>query len=197
MARPSKPFFRKQTKSWYCSIDGRQIPLGKNREVAHKKFHALMADRTLLSAELSTLYELSQAYLDWCEKHLKPGTYKLHLRYLKSFIGAVGKQLRPSQLKVHHVTKWHEGLGVGSTTQNDAVKTVQRMLNWSVEQDSLSVNPIRGMKRPKRPRRDIFYTSQQWQEIRNHARGPLLDFLYMTGCRPIEACVWVGSMPKS
>lgn len=120
--------------------------------------------------------------MDWCEKNRKPGTYKLHLRYLKSFIRAVGKQLRPSQLKVHHVTKWHEGLGVEST-QNDAVKNVQRMLTWSVEQDYLSVNPVRGMKRPKRQWRDIFYTSQQWQENRSHARGPLIDLLDCDICR--------------
>ena len=50
MARPSKPFFRKQTKSWYCSINGRQISLGKDREAAHKKFRAVMADQSLLSA---------------------------------------------------------------------------------------------------------------------------------------------------
>ena len=190
MARPSKPFFRKQTKSWYCSISGRQISLGKDRDAAHKKFHALMADQSLLSAEITTLYELSQAYLDWCEKNRKKSTYDLHLRYLKSFIGAIGKQMRPAQLKVHHVTKWHESLGVGSTTQNDAVKIVQRLLNWSVEQDYISVNPVRGMKRPKRMRRDIFYTHDQWKQIMSHANGPLvdlLDFLYMTGCRPQEA----------
>ena len=102
MARPSKPFFRKQTKSWYCSINGRQISLGKDRDAAHKKFHALMADQSLLSAEITTLYELSQTYLDWCEMNRKKSTYDLHLRYLKSFIEAIGKQMRPAQLKVHH-----------------------------------------------------------------------------------------------
>ena len=49
MARPSKPFFRKQTKSWYCSINGRQISLGKDREAAHKKFHTLMAAASSLA----------------------------------------------------------------------------------------------------------------------------------------------------
>ena len=64
------------------------------------------------------------------------------------------------------------------------------MLNWSVEQDYISVNPVRGMKRPKRQRRDVFYTHDQWKQIRSFARGSLvdlLDFLYMTGCRPKEA----------
>ena len=58
MARPSKPFFRKQTKSWYCSINGHQISLGKDHDAAHKQFHALMENQFPLSAEITTLYEL-------------------------------------------------------------------------------------------------------------------------------------------
>jgi len=190
MPRPPKPFFRKQTASWYCSVAGRQISLGKNRDAAHQKFHELMASREQLSGEFTTLYQISQAYLDWVERNRKPGTYRLHLFYLESFIGSVGKRLRPSQLKRHHVTKWYEELDVSTTTQSDAVGVVQRMLNWSVEEDHLDRNPIAGMRKPKRKRRDVFYTPEQWQKIKEHALPPLddfLDFLYMTGCRPIEA----------
>jgi len=190
MPRQPKPYFRKQTKSWYCSISGRQIPLGKDRKIAFEKFHELMTDKSQVRSDLSTLYELSQVYLDWCEANRKPATYKHHKYYLKLFIGSVGKRLRPSQLRVHHVTKWHEGLGVGTTSQNDAVTIVQRMLNWGVEQEYLNRNPIRGMKKPKRKRRDVFYTPEQWAKIRENAKEPFtsfLDFLFLTGCRPLEA----------
>lgn len=190
MPRHSKPFYRRQTKSWYCSIQGRQIPLGKSREIAFEKFHELMANREQIKSDRATLYDISQAYLDWCEANRKPSTYDKHRHYLKSFIASVGKRMRPSQLRVHHVTKWHEGLGIGSTAQSDAVGAVQRMLNWAVEQEYLHRNPIAGMKKPKRKRRDIYYTTQQWKKICEHANGPLidlLDFLYVTGCRPLEA----------
>ncbi len=190
MPRPPKPYFRKQTRSWYCSISGRQVSLGKDREVAFEKFHELMTDKAQVRGDLSTLYELSQVYLDWCEANRKRNTYTHHRYYLKLFIDHVGKRLRPSQLRVHHVTQWHEGLDVGTTTQNDAVSIVQRMLNWSVEQEYLPRNPIQGMKKPKRKRRDVFYTPQQWAKIREHAREPFtnfLDFLFLTGCRPLEA----------
>lgn len=190
MPRQPKPFFRKQTKSWYCSIAGRQISLGKNREAAFEKFHELMSDREQIKSELTTLYEISQVYLDWCEANRKPATYSRHRYYLKSFIDSVGKRLRPSQLRVHLVRKWHEGLGIGSTAQNDAVGIVQRMLNWAVEQEYLHRIPVAGMKKPRRKRRDVFYTADQWQKIRENTTGPLidlLDFLYLTGCRPLEA----------
>lgn len=190
MPRQPKPYLRKQTGSWYCSIDGRQIPLGKDRESAFLRFHELMSDCTQVRAEQFTLYELSQVYLDWCQANRKSGTYTNQKRYLKQFIGSVGKRLRPSHLKVHHVTKWHEGLNCNSTSQNDAVSTVQRMLNWAVEQEYLQRNPIKGMKKTKRKRRDIFYTSEQWKKIREYAKQPFadfLDFLFLTGCRPLEA----------
>lgn len=190
MSRQAKPYFRKFTKSWYCSIGGKQVSLGKDRKAAFEKFHALMADTSQVREEATTLYELSQVYLDWCEENRTKSTYSKHKYYLELFIGSVGKRMRPAQLKVHHVTKWHEGLGVGSTTQNDAVAVVQRMLNWSVEQEYLSRNPVKGIRKPKRKRRDVFYSPEQWKQIKTHAQEPLtglLDFLFLTGCRPLEA----------
>ncbi len=190
MPRQPKPYYRKQTKSWYCSVAGRQISLGKDRTRAFEKFHELMADRTQVKNELTTLYDLSQVYLDWCQANRKPATYKQHLWILRLFIEHVGKRMRPSQLKVHHVVKWYEGMNGGSTTKNDAVSIAQRMLNWAVEQEYINRNPIKGMKKPKRKRRDIFYTPEQWEEIRSHTEQPFtdfLDFLFLTGCRPIEA----------
>ena len=190
MPRQPKPYLRKQTKSWYCSIGGRQISLGKDRDAAFEKFYELMGDREQVRNDISTLYELSQVYLDWCQENRKPGTYENHRRYLKRFILAVGKRLRPHQLKKHQITKWLEGMTCGSTSKNDAVSVVQRMLNWAVEQDYLSRNPIKGLKKPRRERRDVFYTEDQWKRIRKQAQQPfldLLDFLHLTGCRPVEA----------
>ncbi|WP_425395047.1 tyrosine-type recombinase/integrase [Aeoliella sp.] len=190
MPRQPKPYLRKQTNSWYCSIGGRQISLGKNREAAFEKFHALMADRDEIKCESTTLYALSQVYLDWCQAHRKPGTYNLHRHYLKLFIEYIGRTRRPSKLKTGNVTAWLDGMEMTSTAKNGALAVVQRMLNWAVEQEYLNRNPIKGMKRPKSKRRDIIYTDAQWEKIKQHADEPLaqlLDFLCLTGCRPLEA----------
>ncbi|TWT39525.1 hypothetical protein [Blastopirellula retiformator] len=58
------PSSANRPKSWYCSFAGRQISLGKDREAAHTKFHELMADQQQVKSDLTTLYELSKAYLD-------------------------------------------------------------------------------------------------------------------------------------
>ena len=38
-----KPFYRKSRDTWYVQIDGRQINLGKDRETAFQRYHAIMA----------------------------------------------------------------------------------------------------------------------------------------------------------
>ncbi|QDV81395.1 tyrosine-type recombinase/integrase [Stieleria magnilauensis] len=191
MPRQSKPFLRKQTQSWYCSIGGKQISLGKDRESAFAKFHELMSDRESITSELVTLYDLSQSYLDWCKANRKSTTYDKHRLYLRSFIDHVGKQLKTARLKQHHITKWKDSNPNWSdNSANDAISIVQRMINWAVDEGYLHRTPIPKVKKPRRRRRDVVYTDAQWKEITIHARGPVLDllnFLYLTGCRPIEA----------
>lgn len=190
MPRSPKPFFRKQTKSWYFSTGGQQVNLGKDRVVAFAKFHQMMTDPSTIASDASTLYELSQTFLDWVQTNRKSGTYESSKHHLQSFIEHIGRQLKVGALKKFHLTKWVEKPSWNSTTRNAAMGAVQRMLNWSVEEGYLIRNPIAGMKKPKRKRRDVFYTADQWAEIKRHARAPFdnfLDFLYITGCRPKEA----------
>ena len=191
MPRQPKPFLRKQTQSWYCSINGKQISLGQDQESAFQKFHELMARRESLGGSFSSLYELSQAYLDWCENNRAPRTYDNHFRILKSFVGQVGKRLKIAQLRQHHLTKWLDRQpSWGDTAKNDAIATVQRMLNWAIEEGYLSASPIPKVKKPRRRRREVHYTEDQFDQIIELANGPLVDylnFLWWTGCRPKEA----------
>lgn len=190
MARQPKPYYRRAQKRWVCTIDGKRITLGENKKQAFEKYHALMLDRQSVRAELCTLNQLAQAYLDWVEQNRKQPTYDKHRHYLKSCIEALGKTMKPGSLKPHHLTTWTNKGSWNCTTRNDAITIVQRMLNWSVDQGYLAVSPIPKIKKPKAKRREIVYTPEQWKQIRSHATGPLiplLDFMWGTGCRPKEA----------
>ena len=190
MPRQSKPFFREQTQSWYCSINGKQFALGKNKSEAFEKFYELMGQKAELQSATSTVYDLTQSYLDWCQKNRSQGTYDNRLKYLKSLIDSVGKRLRVGGLRKHHLTKWLEGKRWGSTTQNDAVSIIKRAYNWALEEGYIAYSPIAKVRKATRKRRDIFYSPEQWEQIRQHAKGPIvdvLDFLWSTGCRPQEA----------
>lgn len=153
------------------------------------KYHQLMVKPKTIASELSSIYQLSQVYLDWVLAHRKKGTYENQKRYLKSFVDSIGRSLKIASLRKHHVLSWAEKVGT-STSQNDAISVVQRMFNWAVDQEYIADSPIPRIKKPRRKRREIVYTPDQWKQIKQHARGPLvplLDFLWATGCRPKEA----------
>lgn len=189
MPRQPKPYFRKAQKRWVCTINGNRVTLGKTKDEAMAKYHQLMLKPQTVSSELSTIYDLSQVYLDWVEKHRKKSTYDNHKRYLKTFIESIGKSMKIAALRKHHVLSWSENKGT-TTSQNDAISAIQRMFNWAVEQEYISESPVPVIKKPKRKRREIVYTPEQWKLIKAEAIGPLvplLDFLWSTGCRPKEA----------
>ncbi|SMP73886.1 hypothetical protein SAMN06265222_11737 [Neorhodopirellula lusitana] len=130
----SQTFFRKQTQSWYCTIGGKQISLGKTKEAAETRFHKLMGNRDAVRSEVKTLYAMFEQYLTWVEDNRKQGTYDNNLHYLKSFIASVGKRSEVGQVKKHYLTRrttqypdWSD------TATNDAISVVQRMLNWAVQ----------------------------------------------------------------
>ncbi len=94
------------------------------------------------------------------------------------------------QVRKLHLTKWFEDKTWSSTTKNDAMGVVKRAFNWATEEGYFTYNPISQVRNPPAKRRDIFYTAEQWKQVRNAARGPIvdfLDFLWSTGCRPQEA----------
>lgn len=188
MPRDPKPYYRQVQNRWVCTIDGKRLTLGSDKKAAFEKFHKLMLNRKAVASELRTVYQLSQSYLDWCEENRSVGTYENHKRYLKSFIGSIGKTLKISNLRKHHVLNWSKDKG-GTTSQNDAIAIVQRMFNWAVELEYLDSSPIPKVTKPKRKRREIVYTPDQWTAIKTHANPSLtalIDFLWTTGCRPKE-----------
>lgn len=184
------PYYRQAQNRWVCTIDGNRVTLGENKEEAFDKYHALMLDKRSVRAELTTIYALTQSYLDWVECNRKDVTYKKQKHYLESFIGSIGMSMKASTLKPHHLTKWTNKDTWSSTSRNDAITIVQTMFNWSVDQGYLSATPIPRIRKPKAKRREIVYTPDQWKRIKSHAIGPLipfLDFIWGTGCRPKEA----------
>jgi hypothetical protein len=132
MPRKPKPYYRKQAKAWYFSTQGKRYSLGKDKQAAFQKFHEIMADKDLLKGQVTTLYELAQSYLDWCQINRSEGTYENYKRFLKSFIDHVGKQLKIGSLKNHHLNRWIDSQpSWNSTSKNDAISRVLTTLNVS------------------------------------------------------------------
>ena len=191
--RQPKPFFRKQTKSWYVQIGKRQINLGSNKEEAWAKYHEMMTSDIDLNYYQSTVAQLLDIYLDWCQKRRSKGTYDNNLRYCKSLIGCVGKRLKVRQLKPRHISEWmdlHQQWSPSS--KNDAISIIQRAFNWAVKQGHIDRTPIPYIEdKPARTRREVFYTPDQFKQILDSVTDDifrnLMEFMWETGCRPAEA----------
>lgn len=92
-----------------------------------------MAKRESRGGAFTSICELSQAYLDWCGKNRKARTCDNHLRYLKSFVGHVGKRLKIAQLRQHHLPKWLEERPIirVSSSIDAAFNEVTGATNWA------------------------------------------------------------------
>jgi len=193
--RQPKPFFRQFTQSWYVEIRGKQINLGRDKKQAWAKYQQLMAARDELDAHTTTVITLFETYLEWAQANRSPATYDAAARYLSSFAKTIPRSLVVARLEPHHITAWMSDCETwGSTTRNDAISHVQRAFHWAVNQRILARLPLPKLEdKPRRQRREVVYTPEEFAEIL--ATIPdvefrdLLEFLWETGCRPIEARV--------
>ena len=191
--RQPKPFFRNFTNSWYVQLRGKQINLGRDKEQAWARYRELMASPEELDAHLTTVRELFDRYLGWVQKNRSPATYAAARRYLSSFARTLPKSLVVAKLEPAHVTGWMGDQGSwGDTTRNDAISHVQRTFHWAVNQRLLTRLPLpKLVDKPPRRRREVVYTPGEFQTILGAVPDrefrELLEFLWETGCRPIEA----------
>ena len=188
-----KPFFCKFTKSWYVQIGKQQINLGRDKKVAFEKYHQLMSNQGSQLPSISGVAELLDEHLEWLLRHRSKGTYEKARDYLSDFATFVGRRQRIADLKPLQVIRWYESKSDwNETTAWDAVSTVQRAFNWAVKRGLIPQSPVARLEgKPQRKRREVVLTPQSWTELRSKVTdaefGDLLDFLWLTGCRPLEA----------
>ena len=191
--RQPKPFFRKQTRSWYVQVGKRQINLGRHEEEAWAKYHELMASKVDLTSATATVAQLLDTYLEWCSKRRSKGTFENSKLYCRSFIRSVGKRIRIKQLKPKHISEWIDQHPKWTdNSKNDAISIVQRAFNWAVKQGYIHQSPIAAVEdKPRKRRREVVFSPAEFKEILGHVRDQVfkdfLEFLWETGCRPFEA----------
>jgi integrase len=191
--RQPKPFFRRFTKTWYVTIGGKQISLGSDEQQAFEQYHEIMAGRGRSQTVFPSVAHLFDAYLTWLQKNRSQGTYAKALHDLTLFAKHLGSGFAISKLVPIHVTQWlelHDGWS--PSTGNDAVSIIQRAFTWAVNRGHVAHSPISAVEgKPSRARREIVFTDDQWTELRSNGAdqefGDLLDFMWDTGCRPLEA----------
>ena len=76
MARKPKPWYRKDRRSWYVTIDGKRHDLGPAKKAAQEKYHQLMSQPRKRAVRAESVVAIVDAILDWCHNHRARDTYE-------------------------------------------------------------------------------------------------------------------------
>jgi hypothetical protein len=115
--------------------------LGPDRDAAFGKWHELTSQPAQqfpppAPASLERLVLLIvDEFLDWCQKHRSPDTYRWYKDRLNDFCRAIPAELSIDQLKPHHVQKWVDGREhLASGSRRNLIAAVKRSMKWAEEQ---------------------------------------------------------------
>lgn len=157
-----KPYYRKDRKAWYVkSSDGRtQTFLHEEEDKAYEIWQEMRTAQHP-EAATATFAVIAANFLSSAKKSLdseKPmlsaKTYRSYQDYLVGACEEFGA-VRVRSLRKYHVIKWLDDNPTwGTWARRGAAASVQRAINWAVDQGYLSVNPVAKLGLPKGGRRE-------------------------------------------
>ena len=197
MARFRKPFFRPARGLWYVWHDGKQVKLGPGKDAAITAWHELQAKPTIPLVTPAQAHKLVvvivDEFLDWCEKHRAPDTYRWYKDRLNSFCKTIDSGLTTDQLKPHHVQKWVDNYGpvLASGSRRNLIASVKRAMHWAEEQGYIERSPLAHLKKPGCGRKEQVVSPEQYHALlaryMDQEFKDLLTITWETGCRPQES----------
>lgn len=190
MARPNKIWYRKDRKTYYVTIDGNLHNLGKDKHIAQKAFHDLMASEVKPMSRI-TVAELLDRFLTWTSENRAPRTLDWYKAHLQHFLDSLKNQnMLAENVKPFHVNEWVSGKDWSVSYRRGAMVAVQRAFKWAVQQGYLPISPVIHLEKPDAERRDNCPTKEDYELILSKIKGQdfkdVLTFAWLTGCRPKE-----------
>lgn len=194
MPRPNTPWFRKSKNTWYVTLNGRLVSLGVagrgNRKQAMQVFARLLTKQTgpVVSADprptpTRTVGQVMDSFLAHTAARHKPHTVRTYRRFLEPFAAEFGTRdaaaVRPAEVEAFaNVSTW------GNTTRHGCLTAIATAFRHAGLALKLAVPPkaSRGA--------ETVITATDAGRVIGRATGDfhlLLQFLWLTGCRPSEA----------
>ena len=193
MARPNKIWFYKATGWWCVIIEGKRIRLAEgreNRKAAERRFHELkLAGTQTPEAPSARVADVIEAFLDWAKIHLSDETNRNLVWYAQGFSERSG-DLRVTELKPIHLTRWVDKKNWNDTTERNARRAIYRAFSWACSEGIIGANPLVGMRCPRAKTRERVMTDDEFRLILRESKRDfkmLMFTLRETGCRPKEA----------
>jgi integrase len=190
--RPAKPWYRKQTDSWYVEIGGKQIPLARgkvNRQAAMDAFYELMAAKKTPAESELTVAELCDRFLRWSKLRHTEETFTWHQTFLQRFCDLHGKT-KATEVVPYHVTLWLDANPKWKGARRHAAYAVKRAFSWAFKEGLLSKHVLAGVTIERSGKRNRILSREEREKILaaipDQAFKDFVTALQATGCRPSE-----------
>ena len=187
-----KPWKRKSNETWYVTLSGKQVPLGKDEREAWKEFNRLVPPDT--NGETDDVRGLVDRYLNFVANSADHSakTYEIDSGHLNSFADSLGEYFPLADVIGQHLTDWADRrfADCSPTTKNQGMRTVKACWAWGCQQGILKANALKYAKMPTPKIREVFFASDQWQAIVSAAKNAqfrdYLTVILESGVRPQE-----------
>lgn len=183
----TKPWFRAFTKSWYVTVNGKSVPLGKDKKAAFAKWHEMEAgDLEGLDMPFPKAVEFYLQSLAACSKETRD-VARRHLTDFQNHVGTV----KCSRLRAHHWTAFVRTKEWSQSTRRTCLNKILACLNYCVDQGRLDPHKFKVGKKdlPRFERRTGIVTAEEQKRMELAAPEAFRDFLVglrLSGARPGE-----------
>lgn len=192
MARRPKPWYRRDRRSWFVSLDGVRHNLGLDKKAVFDRFHAMMTRPVKRRRASDAVVVIIDAYLEWwCSLHRAADTYAWYRDRLQQF-AATYPDLTVRDLRPFQVQEWLDRMnGLASGSKRNYCRAVKRVLRWAVQQGYIDHNPIAHLEQPKSGKREVVLSQAVFDRL--VALAPSCEFRDLlvvtreTGCRLQES----------
>jgi len=186
----SSPLVPKVHPKWYVQVNGKQVCLGEDEDIAWEKYNALMARSGKAETHVSRVDVILSEFLGWTQRNLSERTYQSYRDFLRSFNDRF-PGIKTNALKPRHVTTWlDEHDSWNRTTRAIAIRSIKRCFNWALAEGLIDNNPLATLRTPTTTPREVVISPDQWKRIfatvKDQAFKDFLLVLKNTGARPGE-----------
>lgn len=194
-----RPFWRSQSQTWCVWLpSGKLKTLGPDPHGATRKnppkeivdaWHAVESQTDSQPRDM-IFSDIAAKYIDYLTN---AGTRQSTREHLDRFMIFIGKKMKISTLRVHHVNDFLKTREWSDSMKATAINRITSALNWAKAEGLIEDHKViyaKGRK-PRYARRNMIVTREQQhklEEISYPAIRSVLAALRESGCRPNEIC---------